>query len=167
MNQQVQALAAVNAANVEAMHSLAHASLKATERLMSLNLGFARSSLRLGAECARPAQSGDWRQMLSQQSSGFQKSAEEAASYLRGVYDISTEAQAEVNELISSRVDDLSESVGSMLDVIARSAPAGSEQTVNMLKSAIGTWSAYAQTLRTAPQGGGNGQSPKKARRGQ
>jgi phasin family protein len=168
MNQQVEALAAANAANVEAMHSLAYASLKATERLMSLSLGFARASLRLGADCARPTPNGDWRLMLSQQSSGFQKGAEEAASYLRSVYDISSETQAEVNEAISARVDGLSESVGSMLDAIARSAPAGSEKAVNMLKSAFaGTCSAYAQTLRVAPQGGGNGRSPKKPRRGQ
>lgn len=165
MNQSMEALAAANAANVEAMHSLAFASLKAAERLMSLNMGLAKTSLRLGADCARPAPNGDWRNLLSQQSSGLQKSAEEAASYLRSVYDISSEAQAEVGDVISSRVDELSGSVTSLLDTLARSAPPGSERAMDMLKSAfMGSCSAYMQMVRNAPQSAA--QQPRKTRRG-
>lgn len=164
MNQPMEALAAVNTANVEALHSLAFASIKAAERMMNLNLGLARSSLRLGADCARPAPNADWRQMLTQQSGGFQKSAQEAASYLRGVYDVSSEAQTEVNEVLSARVDDLSESVNSLLDALSRSAPPGSEKAMDMIKSAFASsCSAYAQIVRTAPQAA---PAPKRSRRG-
>jgi phasin family protein len=165
MNQQMEALAAVNAANVEALHSLAFASIKATERMMSLNLDLARNTLRLGAECARPAPSADWRQVLTQQSGGLQKGAQEAVSYLRNVYDVSAEAQAAVNEVLSSRVDDLSESVGSLLDTLSRSAPPGSEKAMETIKSAFaGTCSAYARMVRTAPQSAGS-PAPKRSRR--
>ncbi len=167
MNQQsMQALAAANAANVEVMRCLAQSSLKAAERLLSLNLGLARNSLRLGTEYARP--DADWRQLWSQQNSGLQKSAVEAASYLRSVYDISAEAQAEMNDVISSRVGDLSESMNSMLDLLAKSAPAGSEKAVSALRAAVaGSCSAYAQMVRSAPPAAANGPSARKSRRGQ
>lgn len=166
MNQQMQALAAANAANVEAIHSLAHTSLKATERLMNLNLGLARSSLRLGADCARPAPGGDWRQVVSQQNSGLRKGAEEAASYLRSIYDLSAETQAELNEVISSRVGELSESVNELLDALAQSAPAGSGNAMGLIKSAFaGTCSAYAQMMKAGAQPAAA--APKRSKRAQ
>lgn len=172
--QPMEALAAANAANVEAMRSLANTSLKATERLMNLNLGLARTSLTLGADCAQPAKNGDWRHLFSQQSNGFQKGAEEAVAYLRNVYDLSSEAQAEVNGLLSSRVDEMTDSVNSLLDVLAKSAPAGSENALAMLRSAFANGcSAYAQMVRSsqhaaaAANANASGNGQRKARRGQ
>ncbi|HEX8989417.1 MAG TPA: phasin family protein [Rhodocyclaceae bacterium] len=164
--QPIQALAAANAANVETMRSLAFASLKATERLMSLNLGFARASLQRGVDSVQT--NGNWQQALSGQGGGFQRSAEEAAEYLRGIYDISSEAQADVNEVLSSRVDHMSTALDAMLDALARSAPPGSEKAIGMLRSALaGSYSAYAQMARSMPQQAGNGQAPRKTRKGQ
>jgi phasin family protein len=163
--QPMQALAAANAANIDTMRSLAYASIKAAERLMSLNLGFARSSLQQGVGVQPHA---DWQQMLSLQGSGFQKSAAEAADYLRSVYEISAEAQADVNEAISSRVDNLGEAVTSVLDVLARTAPPGSEKAMNMIRSAFAdSCSAYTQmVVRTTPQAANNGQAARKSRKG-
>lgn len=168
MNQQqpMQALAAANAANIDTMRSLAYASIKAAERLMSLNLGFARTSLQQGSG-AQP--NANWQQMLTLQGSGIQKSATEAADYLRSVYEISAEAQADMNEALSARVDHLGEAVNSVFDVLTRSAPPGSENAMNMIRSAFADGcSAYAQmVVRTAPQAANNGQAARKSRRGQ
>lgn len=167
--QPMEALAAANAAGIEAMRNLAFSSIKATERLMSLNLDFARNSLRLGADCARPAaNSADWRQVISQQNSGLQKGAEEAAIYLRSVYDISAEAQAEMGELISARVDDFSESVNSMMDALSKSAPAGSDKAIEFMRTAFATsCSACVQMVRNSQQVTANVQAvtPRKTRR--
>lgn len=154
MNQQqsMQSIAAANAANVEAMRSLAFASLKATERLLNLNLGFARNSLRFGADY-RPAPASDWQGLVAQQTNSLQKTGEEAAEYLRGVYDISAEAQADLGELISSRMDELGDSMTSIFEAMAKNAPAGSENAVNMLKSAVAdTCAAYSRIIKTTAQ---------------
>ncbi len=72
------------------------------------------------------------------------------------------------NDVISSRVGDLSGSMSSMLDLLAKSAPAGSEKAMSMLKSAFANGcSAYAQMVRSAPQPAANGQSARKPRKGQ
>lgn len=155
MSQQysIQALAANNMANVEAMRSLAVTSLKATERLLALNLDLMRTSFGFGADPSRPATDMGWQDMISRQGMGLQQTTEKAAAYLRGVYDISAEAQAEVSELMSSRVGDVSDSVTSLLDTIAQSGPAGSESAIAVVKSAIAnTRSAYDHLVKTAQQ---------------
>jgi phasin family protein len=145
------------------MRSLAFASIEATERLLSLNLGLARNSLRLGADCTRPAAGADWKQMLAQQSSGMQNMAAEAAGYLRSVYDISTKAQADTHEVISARVEDMTDSMNTVLDTLAQSAPAGSEKALELIKSAFTAGcSAYTQMVKNAPQ---TSSQPRKARK--
>jgi phasin family protein len=151
--QQMEALAAANAANVDAMRSLAFASIEATERLLSLNLGLARNSVRLSADYVRPATGTDWKSVLAHQSSGLQNMAEEAAGYLRSVYDISSKAQADTNEVISARVEDITDSMNTVLDTLAQSAPLGSGKALDLIRSAFSaSCSAYTQMVRSAPQ---------------
>lgn len=166
MNQQhsIESIAAAGAANVEAMRSLASASIKAAERLVSLNLGFARNSLRLGADF-KPASPADWQKIVAQQTTGFQKTSEEAAEYFRGVYDISTEAHADMTEALSSHMDEVGDSFTAFLDVVAKTAP-GSERAVDALKTAFtDNWTNYLRMMKSAAQQAAPEPAPKRGRR--
>ena len=123
------------------------------ERLLALNLDFARSSFDLGASSVQPAADTDWQAMVSQQRSGLQQATERTAGYVRGVYDISAAAQAEVADLVSSRMGEVGDSMTSMLGTLTQSSPAGSEGAVAMAKSAIAnTRSLYDQLIKTTQQ---------------
>lgn len=133
----IQTIAAANAANIEAIRSLTATSLNAAERLLNLNLDLARLSLRAGAPMSQQA---DWQQHTKQ-----------AADYFRGVYEISTEAQANASEVLSSRVEELADSVTSLLDDVARSAPPNSGKAFEAAKSAVATaCSAYSRLIRNS-----------------
>ncbi|MDD5247482.1 MAG: phasin family protein [Rhodocyclaceae bacterium] len=169
MNQQysMQALTAANLANVEAMRALGFTSIKAAERLLNLNMEWARTSLSVGADYAQPALSAAaWQETMSRRGADLRKSSEDAAAYFRGVRDISTEAQAEMGEVVSARVNAVGEAMTSLLDTMARSVPAGSEKALAAVKSAVAnTCSAYGQIVKAAQHAAEASQVPKQAKK--
>ena len=147
----LEALTSSSKANAEVIRTLASTSIKATERLMALNLDFARNALHAGGDYTRQTTHAGWQKMLSRQEDILQKSAEQTAAYMRSVHEILGDAQADLTALVSSRMEEMRDSMTSMLDSMAKSSPAGSENAIAAVRSAIlNTSSAYNQVLKNA-----------------
>ena len=76
-----------------------------------------------------------------------------AASYVKSVYDISSSTGAEVGALIEKQVSTSQKQLLEAVDALAKSAPAGSEGVVNMLKhSVVNANAAYEQVNNATKQ---------------
>lgn len=150
-------ISATNKANIDAMKSLATTSIKATERLVALNLNFARGSINLGADYAQQISDDGLQSLMPRQDFSLQQSAETTSDYLRNTYDILAETQAEVAELTSARIHEISESMTAFIDSMAKSGPTGSEMTMAAVKTAIANANAvYNHVIKTAQNAGGS-----------
>ena len=129
-------LIAANKANVEAMIGLSQKAFEGAEKLVALNLKAARESMTDAVEMTRAAVAAKDAQTLLQLQAGYlQPAAEKAAAYARSVYDLTTEMQAEVAEMVESQAYDVQAKMKALVEAAAKNAPAGSENAVSMLKS--------------------------------
>lgn len=138
MNSQasLQAFQDAGRANAEAIRSLGSAAIAATERLLALNLDFARAALSRGAELALTAPArGDWQ--MSVQSVELRAAAESAADYLRSVQAIAADVQRETEQVISSRLAEVQDALGAVIDAVMQNGPSGSETAASVMRSAL------------------------------
>ena len=76
-----------------------------------------------------------------------------AADYVKQVYDISSATGAEVGSLIEKQVSASQKQLLDAVDALSKSAPAGSEGVVNLLKqSVVNANAAYEQVSATTKQ---------------
>jgi phasin family protein len=136
MNPQVsmQDMAAAQSAHVESMQSLASAALKATERLLALNLGMVRTTLEASTGSLKAGTLTHWQDMFNHHQSALQKVTEGMTSYVRSVSEITAETQAETAGLVSAHMDKVNESMISGLDKLVQG---GSVGTVTIAKDMI------------------------------
>ena len=62
---------------------------------------------------------------------------EKAAAYSRSIYEISTQTQQELAKMAETQFSEFQKSVANMVELAAKSAPAGSEGAVAAVQSAI------------------------------
>lgn len=133
----LQAFKDASLANADAARAIAASMIATTERLMALNLDFARSTLARSAGAAQAVpERFNWQELVSRQGGELREMAESGAAYLRGLHEIATAAQGEAAEVISSRLAESSDSLGSVLDRLAQNGPSGS-QAANAMRSAL------------------------------
>ena len=76
-----------------------------------------------------------------------------AATYVKQVYDISTETGGEVSALIEKQVSTSQKQLLESVEALAKNAPAGSESAVNTLRqSVVAANSAYEQVNQASRQ---------------
>jgi phasin family protein len=73
-----------------------------------------------------------------------------AAAYVKDVYDISTATGAEVAALIEQQMSASQRQLLAAVDALAKSAPAGSEGVVNMLKQGVVSANAAYEQIQAA-----------------
>ena len=79
----------------------------------------------------------DAQELLAMQSALLQPSAEKAAAYSRHLYDIATSTQAEVSKVAEVQMADVQKKFAAVVDTAVKNAPAGSENAVALVKSAV------------------------------
>ena len=80
-------------------------------------------------------------------------SAEKALAYSRTIYDIASQTSGEVQRLIDAQIAEANKKLVDALDEFAKSAPAGSESVVAMMKSSLtAANSAYETANKAARQ---------------
>lgn len=143
-----------NKAGVETFMTIANATFAGAERLAALNLNAARSFVEDSAANTRALLSvKDVEELVSLQKSLAQPDAEKAAAYSRRVYEIATQTQEALSQVVESQLADLNKSLNLALDKAVKSAPAGSDIAVNALRSAItAANSAYETVTKAARQ---------------
>ena len=131
-------VAAAQKANLETLVGLTTKAFEGIEKLVELNLQVVKATFAENVDNAKKALSAkDAQEFLALQSSLVQPVAEKALAYSRHVYEIASETQAEFTKVAEAQLAENSKKVQTLVENLAKNAPAGSESTVAIVKSAI------------------------------
>ena len=129
---------AAHKANVETLFGLTNKAFEGVEKLVELNLQVAKTALSEAADTTAAALSvKDAQELLALQAALLQPTAEKAASYSRHVYDIASSTGAEVAKAAEAQFSDAQAKFAAVVDSAAKNAPAGTENAVALVKTAI------------------------------
>jgi phasin family protein len=145
---------AAHKANVETLFGLTNKAFEGVEKLVELNLQVAKAALGEVADNTRAAMSvKDAQELLALQATMLQPAAEKAASYSRHLYDIAAATQAEVAKVAEAQMADAQKTFATSVDAALKNAPAGSENAVALVKSAMAAANnAYESVSKAAKQ---------------
>jgi len=125
-------------ANVETLFGLTNKAFEGVEKLVELNLQVAKAAMTEVADTARAALSvKDAQELLALQASMLQPAAEKAAAYSRHLYDIAAATNAEVTKVAEAQIAEAQKKFTAGVDTALKNAPAGSENAVALVKSAL------------------------------
>jgi len=131
-------IAAAQKANLETLFGLTTKAFEGVEKLVELNLQVVKTTFAENVDNAKKALSAkDAQELLAIQASLVQPVAEKALAYTRHLYEIASETQSEFTKVAEAQLAEGSKNVQALVDNIAKNAPAGSESTVAIVKSAI------------------------------
>jgi phasin family protein len=144
--------------NVEAqialLTELTSKAFESVEKFVDLNLNVVKASLEESTSAAKQLLSAkDPQEFFTLSAAQAQPNAEKALAYGRHLAMIASNAQAEFTKAAEAQIAENSRKVISLVDEISKNAPAGSENAVAFIKSAIGNASAgYEQLTKTTKQ---------------
>jgi phasin family protein len=131
-------LLATHKANLAALFDLGQKAFSGVEKIVELNLQVAKTSMDEAAEHAKAVLAvKDAQELLALQAAMLQPSAEKAAAYGRHLYDIASSTSSEVSKLAEGQMSEAQKKLASVIDTAVKNAPAGSENAVVMVKSAV------------------------------
>lgn len=141
-------------AQLDLINTLTTKTFEGVEKLVELNLNAVKASLEESAAAAQQfSVVKDPQELIALATAHAQPTAEKAAAYGRHLASILSATQAELTKAAEAQVADTSRKVSALVDEIAKNAPAGSEQAVALLKSAIGNANAgYEQLTKNTKQ---------------
>lgn len=147
-------LLAAQKANVETLFDLTSKAFEGVEKLVELNLQVAKTTLGETAEATLAALSvKDAQELLALQAGLLQPAAEKAAAYGRHVYEIAAATNAEVSKVAEATVADSQKKFIAVVDTAVKNAPAGTENAVALVKSAVAAANnAYESVHKAAKQ---------------
>lgn len=151
MYQADEQFAALNKANLETAARFANVAFGGVERLLEIQLKATKAALADGVDSAKTLASvKDLQQFADVKDTVAQPAFEKAAEYVKSLYDVTSETQAEIGKLIEQQFAAFNQQVVVALDKFAETAPAGSEVGISALKSALVTGNAAYENLSKA-----------------
>ena len=134
--------------------SLTGKAFEGIEKIVELNLTAAKATLEESTAAAKQLLSAkDPQEFFSLSAAQAQPGAEKAIAYGRHLAAITSGTQAEFSKAAESQIAETNRKVLSLVEEVTKNAPAGSENAVAMLKSAIGNANAgYEQFSKTSKQ---------------
>lgn len=131
-------LSTANKANVENLLNVANTAFASAERIAALNLNTARSALEDTASGVQTVLSAkDPQAALAAQKSLAQPAVDKAVAYGKSVFEITSQTQQELAKMVEAQFSDFQKSIAGMVEMAAKSAPAGSEGAVAAIQNAI------------------------------
>ncbi len=127
-----------NKSNFETIFGLTSKAFEGVEKLVELNLQVAKAAMSETAENTKAVLAvKDAQELLALQASLLQPSAEKIAAYSRHVYDIAAATGAEMTKAAEAQLAELQQKFMSAVDTAVKNAPAGSENAVSLVRSAV------------------------------
>ena len=150
----VEQVMASQKASIETLMGLTSKAFEGVEKIVELNLSASKAAMAESAEHAKAMLSvKDAQELMALQSGLLQPLAEKTAAYSRHLYDITTGSTAEMTKAFEGQAAETQKKLMSLVEEATKNAPAGSENAVAMLKSAIGNANAgYEQFSKTSKQ---------------
>ncbi len=143
-------------AQLSAMSDLANKALHSVAELVELNMNTVKATLEHSSAAAQQILAAkDAQEVMAVGSAQAQPNAEKALAYARHLAGIAAKAQAEFTKAAEERMAETSRHVSTLMDDLSKSAPAGSENAIAMIKASIANASAgYEQLTKAAKQAG-------------
>lgn len=142
---------AAQKANVDTLFGLSAKAFEGVERLVELNLQVAKTSINEAAATANAALSvKDVQELFALQTALLQPAAEKAAAYTRHVYEIAAGTTSEVTRVAEAQAAEAQRNFTSAVDAAIKNAPAGSENAVALVKSAVAAANNAYETVQKA-----------------
>ena len=147
-------LTALTQGNVDAAIGIARLNFATLEKLAALNFGTAKAAFEDGTSYARALASvTDVQELVNLNARAGQPALEKTIAYSRSVYEIASQANGEIGRLVEQRAGELNRTVASVIDRLAKDAPAGSDVAVAAVKSTFAAAnSAYDSFTKAARQ---------------
>ncbi len=147
-------LIAAQKANLETLFDLTNKAFSGVEKLVELNLQVARATLGEAADNANAALSvKDAKELLTLQAGLLQPMAEKATAYSRQLYDIASATNTELAQAVEAQMSDAQAKFSATVDGAMKNAPAGTENAVALVKSAMAAaTNAYESVHKAAKQ---------------
>lgn len=141
-------------ANVETLLGLTGKAFEGVEKLVDLNLQVTKAALGEAAATTQAALSvKDAQAFVALQTASLQPVADKAAAYGRKVYDIAAATGAEVAKVVEATTADAQKKFIAVVDTAVKNAPAGTENAVSFVKSAVTAANdAYENLQKVAKQ---------------
>ena len=145
---------AANKATVEALLAVANTQFTALEKLATIQASAVKSAFEDSVANTRALLSAkDVQEFVTLQNSFTQPAIEKAIAYSKSVYEVATEANAELSKVAERRVAEWNENFVTLLDKVSKNAPAGSDVAVAAVKSMLAAAnSAYDNLSKAAKQ---------------
>ena len=145
---------AAQKSNIEIFFGLGSKAFEGVEKLIELNVQTAKAAMSEAAETTRAALSvKDPQELLALQAGLFQPAAEKAAAYSRHVYEIAAATNAEVGKVAEATASEAQAKFLAVVDSAAKNAPAGTENAVALVKTAVAAaTNAYEGVQKAAKQ---------------
>ena len=129
---------AAQKANLETLFGLTSKAFEGVEKLVELNVTASRAALsEANAHAQAVLSAKDAQELLTLQASLFQPLAEKTLAYSRHVYDIASNTSAEFGKAFEVKAADAQRTFSEFVENTAKNAPAGTETTVAVFKSAV------------------------------
>ena len=123
---------------VDALHAFAGSLFQATEKLAQLNIETSRAFLQDTAGSAHTLLAAkDPQDLAGIAGTLAQPGAEKFANYARSAYTIASTAGAEIARVLEAQVAEGNRKMAEMIDFAAKSAPAGSEHAISLIKNSL------------------------------
>jgi phasin family protein len=134
--------------------TLRNTAFQGFEQVIGLNLETARKSLEKSNTAAKQFISAkDVQEFFSLAAAQAQPTAEEALAYGRSLANITSGVQAELSKVAESQIAETSRKVLELVEELSKNAPAGSENAIAVLKTAIANVNAgYEKLSKTVKQ---------------
>ena len=141
-------------AQIAMITSLTNKAFESIEKVIDLNMNAAKASLEESTVAVRQLLSAkDSQEFFSLTTTQAKPTAEKALAYSRHLANIASNAQAEFTKVAETQIAETNRKVLSLIEEVTKNAPAGSENVVAMLKTAIGNANAgYDQLTKTTKQ---------------
>lgn len=145
-------------ANLEAqmalLNTLANKTFESVEKVIDLNLNAAKTSLEESNAASKQFLAAkDAQEWLSLAAAQAQPNAEKALAYGRHLMTIASGMQTELSKAAETQIAEASRKMLELVEEVSKNAPAGSENTIALFKSAIGNANAgYEQLSKTTKQ---------------
>ena len=129
---------AAQKANLDTFFGLTNKAFEGFEKLVELNVTASRAAL---ADVASHTQAvlaaKDPQELLALQAGLLQPLAEKSVAYSRHLYDIASGTGTEFTKAVETQAVEAQRSFNTLVDTAAKNAPAGSETSVAVFKSAV------------------------------
>lgn len=141
-------------ANFAIMTALTNKAFESVEKVVDLNLNVVRASLEESNTAARQLLTAkDPQEFFSLSAAQAKPNAEKALAYGRHLASIASGTQAEFSKAAEAQFAETNRKVIALIDEIGKNAPAGSENAISLMKSAIsGANAGYEQFSKTTKQ---------------